>query len=393
MSSSSSFREPFTLDLVLRKLDKVPFSPPFIVILPLLAVLLGRRSEGFPDMLMRLPSLGELYEALFVRHRILFGMAIFAFLKWVSRKLARRAMNNGDPTPDKPRWKEDVIVVTGGAMGIGKEVVQILSREYGARLAVLDVLDPTYAPASNGAPEILFIRTDVTSEKAVAEAHAKIIERFGRSPSHVVHCAGVAPGGAMLSCGLKMYSRVYDINTLANVVLAQAFVPSMIKNNHGHFMSIASSASYYTLPNNVPYSMSKAAALAFMEGLRVELRYIYKAPRVRTTFVTPAKVRTVLAEALNDTKDPFVSPSLEPIQVARQMTDALASGLGHNITTPLAMTLLPYLRAFPEWFRAFLHKTSHAEELVTEESIRRGLAIARGSQTNEQHMKDLGIDH
>ena len=318
----SDVRGPVTLDVVLRALDQIPFSWPFVGILPLLALVYERRgAESWSGLVFPWPTVSEWHDVLMVRHPFVVGCIIFILLRYTSMHMSRLALNLGEPRPDKPDWKEDVIVITGGSMGIGKELVQILSREHKARMAVLDVLEPTYAAASHGAPDILYIRTDVTSEQAVAQAQAQIIERFGRSPSYVVSCAGVAPAGALLTSPVKMFTRAFDINAAANVVLAQAFLPAMISNNHGHFMTVASSASYFSLPNLCAYSMSKTAALAFLESLRAELRAVYKACRVRTSVVTPTKVRTVLAEGLNEGDDDFLMPVLEPIQVARAMAD------------------------------------------------------------------------
>lgn len=388
----SDVRGPVTLDVVLRALDQIPFSWPFVGILPLLALVYERRgAESWSGLVFPWPTVSEWHDVLMVRHPFVVGCIIFILLKYTSMHMSRLALNLGEPRPDKPDWKEDVIVITGGSMGIGKELVQILSREHKARMAVLDVLEPTYAAASHGAPDILYIRTDVTSEQAVAQAQAQIIERFGRSPSYVVSCAGVAPAGSLLTSPVKMFTRAFDINAAANVVLAQAFLPAMISNNHGHFMTVASSASYFSLPNLCAYSMSKTAALAFLESLRAELRAVYKACRVRTSVVTPTKVRTVLAEGLNEGDDDFLMPVLEPIQVARAMADTLNSGLSRNISLPLGSALLPYLRALPEWYRGALRAMGNTDALVTPESISRGQQALRGHQSNLDHMKKLGV--
>ena len=137
--------------------------------------------------------------------------------------------------------------------------------------------------------------------------------------------------------------------------------------------------------------MSKTAALAFLESLRAELRAVYKACRVRTSVVTPTKVRTVLAEGLNEGDDDFLMPVLEPIQVARAMADTLNSGLSRNISLPLGSALLPYLRALPEWYRGALRAMGNTDALVTPESISRGQQALRGHQSNLDHMKKLGV--
>lgn len=64
--------------------------------------------------------------------------------------------------------------------------------------------------------------------------------------------------------------------------MVKEFLPSMIRDNHGHVITVASMASFVTVGEMVDYACTKASALAFHEGLGQELRYWYKAPKVRT---------------------------------------------------------------------------------------------------------------
>ena len=57
MSSREEVREPFSLDTVVKGLGKVPFSPPFLVLLPLFAFLLDRRGESASELLGNFPTL------------------------------------------------------------------------------------------------------------------------------------------------------------------------------------------------------------------------------------------------------------------------------------------------------------------------------------------------
>ena len=220
--------------------------------------------------------------------------------------------------------------------------------------------------ARDGAPPILWIKTDVTKREAIAAANKKIVETFGEPPSLVVSCAGIAIGGPLLSVPAEKVLKTIEINSIANIHLAQEFVPHMVQHNHGHYVTVASSASYFTPPNLSAYCMSKAASLAFHEELRTELRVLYKAPRVRTSIVTPTKVHTHLGDTMKDNDSRFLNPTLEPIQAALAVVEGINSGLSHSISQPVSSQLLPPIRALPDWYRAFIEWLGNTDTVVTD---------------------------
>ena len=79
------------------------------------------------------------------------------------------------------RLKGKVVIVTGGARGLGKTYALAISNE-GARVVVADVLDPQEAKRAieKGGGEALALRTDVSDEKSTAEMAKKTIECFGK---------------------------------------------------------------------------------------------------------------------------------------------------------------------------------------------------------------------
>ena len=76
--------------------------------------------------------------------------------------------------------------------------------------------------------------------------------------------------------------RVFDVNIIAHFLLVKEFLPAMIKQNHGHVVTVASVASFVTGVRNVDYACTKVSVLAFHEGLAQELKHTYKARNVRT---------------------------------------------------------------------------------------------------------------
>jgi hypothetical protein len=135
-------------------------------------------------------------------------------------------------------WSREVVVVTGGSDGIGKIVVQLLA-EKGIKVAVLDVQDLTYeAPSS-----VRFFHCDLTSPSAIASAASSIRSSLG-NPTVLINNAGVARGKTILESSEKDINLTFKVNTFSHYYLTQQFLPSMIANNHGMIVTVASLAGY-----------------------------------------------------------------------------------------------------------------------------------------------------
>lgn len=159
-------------------------------------------------------------------------------------------------------------------------------------------------------PNISFFKVDVNSSPSINEAAVQIREKVGE-PTVLINNAGIGFGGTILEAPEKNIRATLNVNLVAHFLTVKEFLPAMIKNNAGkpncpsltlgvsrlwfewgftdvfsdagHVVTIASMASFVTIAQNVDYSCSKVAALAFHEGLRQELDHRYDAPMVRTT--------------------------------------------------------------------------------------------------------------
>lgn len=103
----------------------------------------------------------------------------------------------------------------------------------------------------------------------------------------LVNNAGVGFDGTILEEPEHKIRTTFEVNTMAHWWMVKEFLPSMIKNNHGHVITIASMASFAALGEMADYCGTKASAMAFHESLTQELRYWYNAPKVRTRCVAP----------------------------------------------------------------------------------------------------------
>lgn len=124
----------------------------------------------------------------------------------------------------------------------------------------------------------------------------------------------------------------------------------MVRNNHGMIVTVASYASYLTVPNMTDYGASKSAAHAFHEGITAELTTRYNAPRVRTLLVNQGYTKTALFTGYQQGMG-FLLPALEPETVAEEIVKKILTGKSGQLVVPATGSSLPWLRAFPHWYQ------------------------------------------
>ncbi|KAF1979915.1 NAD(P)-binding protein [Bimuria novae-zelandiae CBS 107.79] len=314
-------REGWTLDTTVRLLQSTAFNP--LVTLPLF--LAANYTEQGAQLVAQHGTAGRAVEALLA----------LGVLNSVSGWLDDKVMNNFKG--DEWDWKKEVVVVTGGADGIGKRIVLLLA-EKGIKVAVLDVQQLTYeAP-----PSVHYFHCDLASKPSILSASSALRTALG-APTVLINNAGCARGKTILNATEADLRLTFNVNTLAHYFLAQQFLPSMIAANHGMLVTVASLAGYITAPSMVDYCASKAAAIAFHEGLAVELVTRYRAPKVRTVLMTQGYTRTALFEG-------FGTASLYPETVAEEIVKAVLKGRSAQLCLPeTAWGIVPKVRGWPVW--------------------------------------------
>jgi all-trans-retinol dehydrogenase (NAD+) len=115
-------------------------------------------------------------------------------------------------------------------------------------------------------------------------------------------------------------------------------------------VTIASLASYVSAPNLVDYAGSKAAALAFHEGLTAELATRYKAPRVRTVCVNPGFINTELWRGGTNVAA-ALTPTLHPETVSDAIAAQILSGRSGHLILPVGGNVAINLRGLPTWLQ------------------------------------------
>lgn len=283
---------------------------------------------------------------------VLMALAAVGALRAANNKLSSMAVNNwrlgGAPGWD---WPKEIAVVTGGSSGIGLAIVKKLLTK-GIKVAVFDI-QPLPKELQNK-PSVRYYKCDVTSTKSIAEAGAGVRRDLGE-PTIFVNNAGIAVPKAILDIEEKALQKIFSINTMSHWYTVQEFLPSMVKANKGHFVNVASVASFVSLPGHADYGATKASALAFHEALQVELKAIYDAPNVLTTIVHPNFVSTPL---LDDFKSHLDSSGVTYI-TADQVADATAENIfgrkSGQVIVPKSSGVAASLRGAPWWLQSLVH--------------------------------------
>lgn len=216
-----------------------------------------------------------------------------------------------------------VVFITGASSGIGAA----LARHYAAQGATLGLaarrLDALEALAAGLPGRHYIYPLDVTNAEALANAAADFIVQAG-APDIVVANAGISVGTLTQEASDNMaFRRVMETNVLGIVHTFQPFVSAMLAKGSGRLVGIASVAGIRGLPGAGAYSASKAAAIAYLESLRVELRN----SGIKVVTIAPGYIETPMT-AKNDYRMPFMLPAAE---AARRFAGAIAAGKGYTV--------------------------------------------------------------
>ena len=179
------------------------------------------------------------------------------------------------------------VVVTGGAQGIGRAIVDGFVAE-GARVVSVD-LRPTAGVDS--------IQADLADVDAARGAFAQAVSRLGRVDV-LVNCAGVQPDGPALDVMPEEFDHTFAVNARAPFVLMQEACRHFVGNGGGAIVNIASANAIRNESPESVYNASKAALVALTKAFAHELGHL----GIRVNCVCPGET-TTLEEELSMTRD------------------------------------------------------------------------------------------
>jgi short-subunit dehydrogenase len=215
------------------------------------------------------------------------------------------------------------VLITGATSGLGKELALQLGGK-GCRLALTGRREDRLAELAQtvrnaGAEDALILAGDVSDPAAVKRHYALIAERFKGLDWAILNAGVSKSGDAKERFAADDYRYVYGTNVFGMANWIEAVLPDLLKQKSGTITGVASIAGYRGLPRSGPYSSSKAAAIALLESLRVDLR----GTGVKVVTVCPGFVRTEMTAKWKDEDMPFL---MEPQDAVRRIIAGIEAG-------------------------------------------------------------------
>jgi 3-oxoacyl-[acyl-carrier protein] reductase len=194
------------------------------------------------------------------------------------------------------RFKEKVVLVTGAARGIGKEIALSFARE-GAEVVICDVnieeAQKTQKEIEGLDRQCLALEIDVTNLEKVQEMVNKILDKFKRIDI-LVNNAGITKDNLLLRMSDAEWDAVINVNLKGAFNCLKSVSRSMIKQRSGKIVNIASIIGIIGNPGQANYSASKAGIIALSKTAAKELA----ARNVNVNAIAPGFIATDMTAKL-----------------------------------------------------------------------------------------------
>jgi len=192
---------------------------------------------------------------------------------------------------------DQVVVITGLAQGMGREVAKIIARR-GGRVAGFDMdrdgLQSLGAELERIGGEHLLEPLNITDRPGVLAFRDRVLGKYGRVDT-VLSNVGIGFFGPFEEVNLEAALKCLEINVIGAAAVFQAFLPSMRERRRGKLVAMSSLVGQIPFPFESIYSASKFA----VEGLVLSLRYEVEPFGIRVAIIEPAQVSTTFAAKIH----------------------------------------------------------------------------------------------
>ncbi|CAG4989873.1 2-dehydro-3-deoxy-L-rhamnonate dehydrogenase (NAD(+)) [Dyadobacter sp. CECT 9275] len=204
-------------------------------------------------------------------------------------------------------FQGQVAIITGAASGLGLAIAKKLLNE-GAKVGLLDYNETALKNEFDHFPDQSeSIVLDITRQDLVESAIEQILKRFGRIDI-LVNCAGITGITNTHShlVSSENLHKVFELNFMASFYTSKAVLPSMLANNYGRILHIASIAGKEGNAGMLAYSASKAAVIGMTKVQGKE----YAENGITVNALAPAVIQTPLVAAMPEAQVKYMTDKI-----------------------------------------------------------------------------------
>lgn len=212
--------------------------------------------------------------------------------------------------------RDKIIVITGGASGIGAAMARRFAAE-GAKKIIC--ADRDLAGAQKVASEIggVAIKTDVSLAADISDLIETVESDIGPIDLFVSNAGIITTGG--VEVGDEVWQNMWEINVLAHIRVARILVPKMLERGGGYLLNTASAAGLLAQIGSAPYSVTKHAAVSFAEWLAIT----HGAEGLKVSVLCPQGVDTPMIAGVDTS-----TVAKDGIATAEHVADTCVEGIG-----------------------------------------------------------------
>ncbi|RFU79431.1 short-chain dehydrogenase reductase [Trichoderma arundinaceum] len=262
--------------------------------------------------------------------------AIFISLCWIASAINQRIAHG---VPREVDLSEEVIVVTGGASGLGMLIAEVYGMR-GASVAVLDVNEMENGEARG----VTYYKCDVSDKEQVAKVATEIEKDLG-TPTVLINNAAIVVGKPLLGLSIEEIETSISTNLLGPFYCLKTFLPAIIRGGRGGtIVNVSSVIGQLGAAQLTDYAAAKAGITALHKSLTAELRESH--PDIRTVLVTPGQLSTPLFYGVQ-TPNGFFAPVVEPVDVTKEIVAAIDGGNGVTAAMPFYARWVDWYNVLP----------------------------------------------
>lgn len=246
--------------------------------------------------------------------------------------------------------KNKIIVVTGGAHGIGRALCRAF-KTAGAEGIVVADLDLDGAQLIAEEVSGLAIQCDVSIEKNIQDLVAQTHEHYGRVDIFVSN-AGIgisdAPSWSAAGGSNEGWQKCWDVNVMSQVYAARAVLPEMQARGSGHLLNTASAAGLLCQIGDAAYTATKHASVAFAKSLAITHGH----EGIGVSVLCPQYVATSMTGFPDESSNNRIEGMLEAEDVAQVCIQAIESNTFMVLSHPIVKKYAQFMMADHEkWIK------------------------------------------